>query len=173
MKRKYIVGFSILFVVVLAQVYGFFKHKGQNNDIYSQLQTVPGFERKAVEGHYFILHFWAKWCAPCAEEIPHLVNFASIAQEKLPDLKFVAVSLDESLEISKSILPNQGVGLPTNFMLLLDHEHALAEMLGSYQYPETYFFDPKGKVMEKWVGAQKWDKGEVMEYFKGKVLVGR
>jgi len=170
MKRKLLVGFSILIVVILAQTYGLFKQQSQKNDHYAQLRAIPGFDQKSVEGHYFVLHFWAKWCAPCAEEIPHLVNFASIAQEKLNGLKVLAVSLDESLEISKTILPGQGASLPSNFMLLLDAQHTVAEGLGSYQYPETYFYDPQGQVIEKWVGAQKWDTPEVIEYFKQKTV---
>lgn len=169
MKRKLIAGFSILIVVILAQTYGFFKEKGQNNDIYSQLQGLPGFERKDVEGHFFILHFWAKWCAPCAEEIPHLVNFAQMAKEKFGDLKILAVSLDESLDVSRQILPEQGKNLPSNLILLLDVKHSVAEGLGSYQYPETYFYDQKGHVLEKWVGPQKWDTPEVIEYFSQKI----
>ncbi len=170
MKRKILVGLSILFVVILAQKSGIFRGKSQNNDIYSQLQSLPGFDRSSVEGHYFILHFWAKWCAPCAEEIPHLVNFAKVAQEKLGGMKVLAVSLDESLAVSKTILPDQGRSLPTNFILLLDAQHAMAEGLGSYQYPETYFYSPQGHVLEKWVGPQKWDSVEVIEYFRQKTV---
>lgn len=170
MKRKLLVGFSIFFVVVLAQIYGILREKSQNNDIYSQLHSVAGYDRKEIEGRYFILHFWAKWCAPCTEEIPHLVEFAKKAQGQLQGLKIVTVSLDESLEVSKTILPNQGAGLPGNFVLLLDAQHTIAEALGSYQYPETYFYDPNGKIIEKWVGPQKWDTPEVIEYFKQKVL---
>lgn len=170
MKRKLLVGFSILIVVILAQIYGVFREKSQTNGIYSQLQALPGFDRKNVEGKYFIVHFWAKWCEPCAEEIPHLINFATQAQEKIKGLVVLAVSLDENLEISKTILPNKGEGLPANFLLLLDSNHSVAEGLGSYQYPETYFYDPEGQVVEKWVGSQKWDSAEVIEYFKQKVL---
>lgn len=170
MKRKLLAGFSILLVVILAQIYGLFRDKSQKSDIYSDLRRVVQYDTKEIEGHYFVLHFWAKWCAPCAEEIPHLVEFARQAGSQLGGLKVLAISLDESLEISKTILPGNGAGLPPNFVLLLDAQHALAESLGSYQYPETYFYDPKGKVLEKWVGPQKWDTAEVIEFFKQRVL---
>ena len=170
MKRKILVGISILVVVFLAQFYSYYRGKSQNSDIYAELQALPGFDRKDVEGHYFVLHFWAKWCAPCAEEIPHLVSFAHLADEKLKGLKILAVSLDETLSKAKTILPNQGVGLPGNMILLLDPQHAVAEGLGSYQYPETYFYDPKGHILEKWIGSQKWDNPEVIEYFTRKML---
>lgn len=170
MKPKLLAGISILIVVILAVLFVRSHHNSQKHDIYSQLQALPGFDRLKVEGRYFLLHFWAKWCAPCAEEIPHLVAFANTAQENLKALPVLAVSLDETLEQSKTILPNRGEGLPSNFLLLLDAEHSVAEGLGSFQYPETYFYDSKGHLLQKWVGPQKWDSPEVLEYFRQKVL---
>ena len=170
MNRKILVGISILLVVILTLFYSYSNRKGQDSGVYAQLQNLPGFNRGDVEGKYFVLHFWAKWCAPCAEEIPHLVNFAAQAEKKIKNLKVLAVSLDENLDQSKTILPNQGVNLPDNFLLFLDSQHTVAEGMGSYQYPETYFYDPNGQVIEKWVGAQKWDSPEVIEYFNRKIL---
>jgi len=170
MKRKFLVTISIMIVVFLTVYYGYFNKKSRDTSIYAQLQSLPGFDRKSVEGHYFIIHFWAKWCEPCATEIPHLINFARLADEQLKDLKILAVSLDESLNQAKTILPHQGEGLPGNFILLLDAQHMVAEGLGSYQYPETYFYDPKGHVLEKWIGSQKWDSPEVIDYFSRKIL---
>jgi len=170
MKRKLLVAFSILFVVILTYYSGVFKEKSQRDDVYAKLKSVPNFDRKSVEGHYFILHFWAKWCPPCVEEIPEVVSFAKKAETELGGLKLLAVSLDENLESAKTALPNKGENLPSNFTLLLDVKHNIAESFGSYQYPETYLYDPKGNVVEKWIGAQKWNSPEVMEYFKKKVL---
>jgi thiol-disulfide isomerase/thioredoxin len=138
---------------------------GATSPLISELGKLPGFDALSIQGHPFMVHFWAKWCAPCAEEIPHLIDFAKTAEQKLPGLVVVAVSLDPSLEVSRSILPNQGKDLPSNFKLFLDSEHQVAEGMGSYQYPETFFFDSKGRVVEKWVGPQKWNQAEVMDYF--------
>ena len=74
------------------------------------------------------------------------------------------------MEDAKLILPEGGAHLPPNFILALDPEHKVAEKMGSYQYPESYFIDPKGKILEKWVGPQKWMKPEVFDFFKAKVL---
>ena len=131
----------------------------------SELGKLPGFDLQSIQGRPFLVHFWAKWCAPCAEEIPHLVEFAKAAEQKLPGLLILAVSLDSDLEVSRSILPNQGKSLPSNFKLYLDAEHQVAESMGSYQYPETFFFGSNGSVVEKWVGPQKWNQTEVMDYF--------
>ena len=138
-------------------------------DVYPALSELNGFDLNQVKGQYFILHFWAKWCEPCAQEIPHLVQFADQAKFSKP-LKILAVSLDPSLEEAKMILPEKGAHLPTNFILALDPDRKVAEKVGSYQYPESYFVDPSGQIIEKWIGSQKWQKPEVFEFFRMKLL---
>jgi thiol-disulfide isomerase/thioredoxin len=166
MKRKGLILISTAFIVIFAVLFNQKSGMSSNQGPAVHLQALPGFDWSQVKGKPFVVHFWAKWCAPCAEEIPHLVEFAQNASVKLPELKILAVSLDQKLEDSKSILPKKGEDLPSNFILYLDSEHAVAEAMGSYQYPETYFFDSEGKVIEKWVGPQKWNQPEVMQYFE-------
>lgn len=160
-----IAGVCVVFLTVL-----WVKNRpAEHSSVYSKLQKINHFDLNQIKGEYFILHFWAKWCEPCTEEIPHLVEFARQAQFQKP-LKILAVSLDPTIEESKQILPNQGKDLPANFILVSDPEHQFAESMGSYQYPETYFVDREGQIIEKWVGPQKWNKPEVLEFFKQKVL---
>jgi len=137
----------------------------------SVLSRLNGFDRSPLKGKPYLLHFWAKWCEPCAVEIPHLVEFAKQIQSVKP-LMVLAVSLDNSLEEAKEILPGKGKDLPSNFLLALDPEHKVAEAVGSYQYPETYWVDANGKIIEKWIGAQPWNKPEVLQYFTSKIQSG-
>jgi thiol-disulfide isomerase/thioredoxin len=169
-KRRYIIIFSTILVVIALILFNKSSLKQEKRaEVFSALSELNGFEPHQVADRYFILHFWAKWCAPCAEEMPHLISFANEMTKKFPNLQFLAVSLDESIEISKQILPNAGKDLPNNFHLYLDSSHSVAETIGSFQYPETYFFGPNGKIIEKWVGPQKWNQPEVMEYFSRKI----
>lgn len=169
MKKLQFVVLGVVIVGFLTYISFANKPGEQKVDIYSTLSQLKGFQMKEVEGSYFILHFWAKWCEPCADEIPTLVEFAKKAQFQKP-LKILAVSLDESLDVSKQILPDQGAHLPNNFLLVLDADHSVAEKMGSFQYPETYFIDPKGQILEKWIGPQKWMKPEVYDFFKAKLI---
>ena len=164
MKMK--IGVSALLICVgILTVFLLQGKKSAVSTVYENLEKSQQVQRKDLEGNYFIVHFWAKWCEPCADEIPHLVEFAKTAQFSKP-LKILAISLDPTLEESKSILPNQGKDLPANFVLISDPEHKVAEAMGSFQYPETYFVGPNGEIQEKWIGPQKWGKPEVLEFFK-------
>ncbi len=129
------------------------------------MAKVEDFDREKLKGSYYLLHFWAKWCEPCAEEIPHLVEFAKNAAFQKP-FRVVAVSLDPTIEEAQSMFPEGGRNLPPNFLLAMDRDRDAAEAMGSFQYPETYFVGPDGKVIEKWVGARKWQQPEVTEYFQ-------
>jgi thiol-disulfide isomerase/thioredoxin len=127
------------------------------------------FDRERVRGKHVLLHFWAKWCEPCAEEIPHLLEFAQNARFERP-LVVLAVSLDPSLEEALSLFPASKRAFPETFVLALDPEHEVAEKMGSFQYPETYLIAPDGRVLDKWVGPQQWHKPEVLQFFRQKLL---
>lgn len=126
-------------------------------------------DRTLIQNQYLLIHFWAKWCEPCIEEMPKVLEFSKKIEnesELSSQMKLLAISLDPNLEDSKSLLPENGKALPSNFILISDPMQTFAEYLGSYQYPESYWIDPQGEVVQKWVGPQKWDQPEVLEYFK-------
>ena len=173
MRKSVIARISLVIVVILTLFFVFRTSSPSKVNTFEHLQKLEAFHQNSIQGAFVLVHFWAKWCEPCADEIPHLVSFARKVEEQKGELgkplKILAISLDPSLEESKTILPEQGKNLPADFILLSDPEHKVAEEMGSYQYPETYLIDPEGTVLEKWIGPQKWDTSEVLEFFKHRV----
>ena len=172
MKNKAVLGFFLAIVIGLTAVFVTSGPPSPADSLYQEIGRINQNALNEVKGQYFLLHFWAKWCEPCTDEIPKLVEFARTVSEKpfQKPLKILAVSLDPSLEEARQILPNRGRNLPANFILALDPDHKFAEKMGSYQYPETYLINPKGEIQEKWVGVQKWTQPEVFEFFRKKLL---
>lgn len=164
MKRTLIVtGIAVLAIVLTVFVFQR-NQSGPDLQVWSKLSRLEGVKKADFEGQHVLLHFWAKWCEPCAEEIPGLVRFAEkVGASK--KLKVLAVSLDPKLEDSLEILPEKGKRLPPQFVLALDADHSVAESLGSWQYPETYLVAPDGTILEKWIGPQQWQKQEIVDYF--------
>jgi len=59
----------------------------------AQLDGQP-LQLSSYRGKVVLLDFWATWCVPCKEEIPHLVEF----QQKYGDrgLQVIGISMDDA-----------------------------------------------------------------------------
>src|SRR5678815_1952438 len=62
-----------------------------------KLQTLDGktLGTKDLKGKIVILDFWATWCPPCREEVPHMVKTNEEYASK--GLQIIGVSLDQSI----------------------------------------------------------------------------
>jgi thiol-disulfide isomerase/thioredoxin len=77
-----------------------------------------GFDA-AVAGHLgrvVLVDFWATWCGPCVEQLPHTLELAR--QLGKSGLAVVTVSLDDSTEAERvgKFLRDQGAGVATNLI---------------------------------------------------------
>jgi thiol-disulfide isomerase/thioredoxin len=119
------------------------------------------FDASEFRGKVVIVHFWAMWCAPCAEEMPKLLKLA----EELGDaaIQIVAVSLDPRWEDSKPLLAGRDEKFK-HWRNAWDPKMKTAEAFGSFQFPETYILGPSGAVVTKWVGPQDWQRAELKAF---------
>lgn len=118
------------------------------------------FDSSTLKGKPFILHFWAKWCEPCVDEIPDLIRFTRKLEEK--NFQVVIISLDPSWDEAFQILPHDH--LPKNMISLLDKDYKVSSLYGSFEYPETYLINKDFEIIAKWVGPQKWDDEEINQF---------
>lgn len=134
--------------------------EGMPRDFSGQVHRISEFR-----GEWVLLHFWASWCLPCVHEIPEWVALAGKSVKAIPQLRFVAVSWDDSWEEAHTIIPSPEK-LPPNVVSLRDASGKTAEAYGSFQLPETYLLDPEGKVIYKWIGPQVWGDPKISEQLK-------
>ena len=104
-------------------------------------------------GSLIFLHFWASWCSPCLDEIPHWKALGIRLKDQ--PVKFVAISLDQKWSDALKVFSTEGDARV--LISLIDPEAKVAELYGSYQYPETYLISPELKIITKWVGPQDWN----------------
>jgi thiol-disulfide isomerase/thioredoxin len=85
-----------------------------------QLVTVDreGFDAliEKQRGRVVLVDFWATWCGPCVEQLPHTIKLAKRLAER--GLTVVTVSLDDpagSEQVSE-FLRSQGAGAATNLI---------------------------------------------------------
>ena len=101
-----------------------------------------------LKGKAVILDFWATYCGPCRDEIPHL---NSLLAKHGDDLKIVGLNVggpDDKPEIPKFIATTK-IDYPIAFP-----ENALSSFIFSERddIPQTLVIDREGKIVKKIIG---------------------
>lgn len=114
-------------------------------------KTSSGEEKKISDyrGKVVVLDFWATYCPPCLEEIPHLVNL----QNKYREQNFEVIGLHVGGEEDLPRVPAFIEKLKMNYVLAFP-EDKLTNVLfgGQTTIPQTFVVDRNGNLVEKFVG---------------------
>ncbi len=114
-------------------------------------KTSSGEEKKISDyrGKVVVLDFWATYCPPCLEEIPHLVNL----QNKYREQNFEVIGLHVGGEEDLPRVPAFIEKLKMNYVLAFP-EDKLTNVLfgGQTAIPQTFVVDRNGNLVEKFVG---------------------
>lgn len=96
--------------------------------------TWPDLRGKAV-----VLEFWATWCAPCVEQIPHWNALAERFRDR--PIQFVAVGSEDPETVSQFLEKRPMAG-----WIGLDPDGAVFKAYGVEGVPFTVLVDAKGVV---------------------------
>jgi peroxiredoxin len=113
--------------------------------------TVAGYDGhdqalRDLRGRALVLNFWARSCAPCAEEMPALqASYRSTPGDRV---RFLGVDASEPESVGRSFARSLGVTYP----LAGDPKGTLMAGLGVSSLPTTVFVDPGGTVRAVHVG---------------------
>ena len=109
------------------------------------LKTLDGKDLTlaSVRGKFFLLDFWATWCAPCVAEIP---NLEAVYKAFGSDPRFVmaSLSLDERVDDARSFVKSKNL---TWHQGLVDPESPIATAYGAAAIPATFLIGPDGKIL--------------------------
>ncbi len=113
------------------------------------LQTVEGQEviLSGLRGKVVLLDFWATWCGPCKESIPHLIQLYKSYQDK--GFELIGMSTDKAGDVEMVRRFVKSMDIPYPIIMTPD------EVARSYKItglPTTVLIDKEGKVREKIVG---------------------
>ena len=128
-------------------------------------ETLTGFTEgdadwAALKGKATVLEFWATWCAPCVEAIPHLNELA----DELPadDIRFVSITDEEAGTVAPFL-----ESIPISGLVGLDLDRSAFRDYGVQSIPTTFLVDKEG-VVQAVTRARDVDREDLLDLIAGR-----
>lgn len=109
-------------------------------------------ELEAARGAVVVLNFWATWCGPCVEELPHFARLAEAYGDR--GVRVIAVSFDDAETLESRVRPFvEEKGYPFTYMVKAQtngdqYEAFINAIDPSWRgnVPATFVYDSSGKL---------------------------
>lgn len=118
--------------------------------------ALSGYRGKVV-----LLDFWATWCAPCKEEIPHFIDMQNRYGGR--GLQVIGVSMDDDEKPVREFQRQYQM----NYPVALGNSEMASQYGGTFGLPITFVIDPQGRIVSRHIGQTK---AEVFEAEVQKLL---
>ncbi len=112
------------------------------------LRTLTGETLKLADlrGKYVLIDFWATWCLPCVEELPHFLAVKDKYGAR-KDFVMISISRDQEVDLVREHLQrNPKITWPQVVGDAAGVRQA-CEGFGVTPLPEVFLIDPQGKVV--------------------------
>jgi thiol-disulfide isomerase/thioredoxin len=115
------------------------------------LKTLDGEEitLSQLKGKVVLLDFWATWCGPCRESIPHLIQLYK--DYRGSGFELVGMNVDKGdVEVVRRFIKSMDIPYP----IVATSE----DVLRSYRVtgiPATFLIDKEGKIRERMAGFNR------------------
>ncbi|MEG0772236.1 cytochrome c biogenesis protein/redoxin [Clostridium sp.] len=118
-------------------------------DQYGKAHSLIDYKGKVV-----FLNFWATWCPPCREEMPHIEELYKEYNKNEEDIVILGVAIpnvgrEGSTEDIKNFLQNEGYTFPVVF----DEDAKLLNKYFINAFPTTFIIGKEGNVINYIPGA--------------------
>lgn len=102
-----------------------------------------------LKGKRVVVDFWATWCPPCVQEIPHFIKLRSDSSPD--DLVIVGIS-SEDTDTLKSFVKKKGINYP-----IASADDLPAPYKDVSGIPTTFFIDRNGVIQNVFVGYHDFE----------------
>jgi thiol-disulfide isomerase/thioredoxin len=114
-----------------------------------RLQSGKNQKLSDLKGKVVVLDFWATYCPPCLEEIPHLVEL----QDKNKKNGLTVIGLNVGGDEDKPSIPKFVKKLNIKYDLGYPDEDLVTSLFGETDnIPQTFVFDRSGKLVKHVIG---------------------
>jgi len=130
---------------------------GKNAPLFSLKNVMTGetVSLEALGGKILLLDFWATWCGPCKEALPHIAEISRTYKDQ--NVLAISIDLKEDEEtVRKFAQSNQ-----MNWIVIIDRDGGVAKKYEVTAIPTLFLVDQNGVVRYAHVGFFKELKEEL------------
>lgn len=122
------------------------------------LSFVKGGPVKIEPGKIYVVEFWATWCPPCRESIPHLTRVA--AQYKDKGVVVVGISVETDESVVRSFVEGQSDKM--DYIVALDPDQTVTSLymkaFAQNTIPHAFLVNGSGKIVWHGIPDSKLEK---------------
>ena len=111
----------------------------------------PSLTLSSYRGQVVLLDFWATWCVPCREEIPHFVELQD--KYRAHGLQIIGVSMDDSADPVRPFAQQ----FHMNYPIVMGNAKIGEQYGGVLGLPIAFLLDRDGRITKKHIGATPGD----------------
>ena len=146
----YLISSTFAYSIELPDIKNIIIHKEKKK--ISHVEFYNSKSKKVILKDYIsklvIINFWATWCAPCKEEMPHLNRLKS--KNVFKDIEIIPINIaDEELKKSKECVENLNIN---NLEIFYGSSLDLAKEFKLRGIPTTVFIDKEGYEFARVIG---------------------
>jgi peroxiredoxin len=100
----------------------------------------PNLRLAEQRGRVVLVNFWATWCGPCKQEMPHLNRLYD--KYRTSGFVLLGVNVDENPQLAAGTATRMGLRFP----VLFDADKTVSRLYDLQSMPATVLIDRDGKV---------------------------
>ncbi len=158
----YLISFSFVYSIDLPDTKNIiiYKEKKKINNFHFFNSKSKKVSLNDFSSNLIIINFWATWCAPCREEMPHLNQLKS--KNKFKNLEIIPINIaDEELKNSKIFFEELGLN---NIEIFYGPSIELAKKFKLRGIPTTIFIDKEGYEFARGIGFIDFENKSILDW---------